>query len=235
MASPVTVAGRVFASKAALERHCREIISRHGDGEMMRQEDSVFFLSLILERHDRPDEKIIPSLEDSVVGIRVRHNSGYRLYGNCETNVNHLFVVYDGGHERDFSWKKCCSGFRPEAIATTAMRRAVWEQIAAYKKLRFLAGSVTSDSDGLPLDWPSAVVDHYPKTFAWLRDTFLAGESLTLASVATKSDQRHGVGVVMANDWLRERWVAYHDANRTLRLVSVKDNETSWRKEGAIR
>lgn len=233
MASSVTVRGKEFASKAALERYCRTIIERYGDGEVMRDEDGMFFLSLILERHDCPQDKIVPGLEDEIVGIRVRHNSGYRLYGASDTNVNHLFVAYAGGFERDFSWKKCCHGFKPEAVATGAMRRAVWEQIASYKKLRFLAGSVTSDASGEPLDWSSARVDHYPKTFAWLRDTFLASEPLALAAVATKSDPE--VGVAMADDGLRERWAAYHDAHKTLRLVSVRENETSWREEGAIR
>jgi hypothetical protein len=233
VASAVTVRGKEFASKAALERYCRTIIERYGDGEVMRDEDGMFFLSLILERHDCPQDKIIIGLEDEVIGVRVRHNSGYRLYGASETNVNHLFVAYAGGFERDFSWKKCCLGFRPEAVATGAMRRAVWEQVAAYKKLRFLAGSVTSDSSGEPLDWSSARVDHYPKTFAWMRDTFLTKEGLSLADVATKSDPE--VGVSMADDCLRERWAVYHDATKTLRLVSVRENETSWREEGAMR
>jgi len=233
MASSVTVRGNVFASKAALERYCRTVIGRYREGEVMRDEDGIFFLSLILERHDCPEDKIIVGLEDEIIGIRVRHNSGYRLYGAAETNVNHLFVAYAGGFERDFSWKKCCHGFKPEAVATAAMRRAVWEQVAAYKRLRFLAGSVTSDSSGEPLDWPSARVDHFPKTFAWLRDTFLAGESLALAGIATKSDP--AVGVAMADDGLLERWAAYHDAHKTLRLVSARENEISWREKGAIR
>ena len=233
VAASVTVRGKEFASKAALERYCRTVIARYGDGDVMRDEDGMFFLSLILERHECPQDKILPGLEDEVIGIRVRHGSGYRLYGASETNVNHLFVAYADGQERDFSWKKCCHGFKPEAVAGSAMRRAVWEQIAAYKKMRFLAGSVTSDASRQPLDWSSARVDHYPKTFAWLRDTFLAGESLTLGDVATKSDA--AVGVVMADDELRRRWAVYHDANKTLRLVSVRENETSWREEGAIR
>lgn len=229
----VTVQGRQFASKAALERHCRELIGRYGDGDLMRDEDGMFFISLILERHETPDEKILVGLEDEIVGIRVRHSSGYRLYGNCGTNVNHLFVAYASGDERDFSWKKCCQGFRPEAVATAAMRRAVFDQVAAYKKMRFLAGSVTSDASGVALDWSSARVDHYPRTFAWLRDSFLAGESIRLADVAVVSDSK--VGVAMADEWLRRRWALYHDANKTLRIVSVKENETSWREEGAIR
>jgi hypothetical protein len=233
--SPAIVRGQEFASKAALERHCREIISGYGGGELVKPAHAMFFLSLILERHDRPDDKILPGLEEQVIGIRVRHGDGYRFYGKSPTNVNHLFVAYENGMEIDFSWKKCCSGFKPEAVATSAMRRAVADQVCEYKRLRFLSagGSVTSDSSGEPLDWGSSRVDHYPKTFAFLRDSFLAGEGISLATVATRSDER--CGNAMADDALRERWASYHDKHKTLRLVSARENETSWREEGAIR
>lgn len=229
----VVVQGREFASKAALERYCRSVVQGYADGDIMREQDGMFFLSLILERHERPQDKIVFGMEDEVLGVRVRHGSGCEFYGKSGTNVNHAFVVYADGHERDFSWKKCCQGFKPEAVATSAMRRAVIGQVVAYKKMRFLAGSVTSDAGGGALDWPSARVDHYPRTFAWLRDSFLAAESITLADVATKSDER--AGVVMSDAAMRGRWEAYHDAHKTLRIVSVRENETSWREEGAIR
>jgi len=234
-AMEVFVMGVRFASAAALERHCREIIMGYAAGELMGSDHAIFFLSLILERHDAPHEKILPGLEDEIVGIRVRHNDGYKFYGSSKTNVNHLFVAYQGGLEIDFSWKKCCSGFKPEAVATAAMRRAVADQVIQYKRLRFVSsgGSVTSDGDGRALDWGSVCVDHYPNTFAFLRDSFLAKEGLRLVDVETKSDPK--CGVAMADDALRERWESYHDAHKTLRIVSVEENTKSWRDKGAIR
>lgn len=222
-----------FSSKAALERHCREIIQKYSGGDMMSPEDSMFFMSLILERHERPDEKIVPGLEDSLTGIVVRHSDGYAFYGKSPTNVNHLFVAYSSGYEVDFSWKKCCLGFKPEAVATSAMRRAVVDQVRSYKKLRYVRGPVTSDASGLPLAWSDATVDHYPLTFAAMRDAFLSGERIALGAVVVRSDPVCGVG--MADDELREKWASYHDVHKTLRLVSAKENETSWREQGAIR
>lgn len=235
MEKSIQVRGVTFGSKAALERHCRSIITKYGDGDMMSQDDAMFFLSLILERHERPQEKIVPGLESEIVGIVVRHDTAYEEFRGSSTNVNHLFVAYAGGAEVDFSWKKCCSGFNKEAVATSAMRRAVADQVASYKRLRFAtgAGSVTSDASGLPLAWEEAVVDHYPLTFAAIRDSFLVIEGVSLAEIQTKSDPR--CGVAMADGEQRERWASYHDARKTLRLVSVKENETSWREEGAIR
>jgi hypothetical protein len=233
--NPVIVAGETFASKAALERRCREMIGGYASGELVSSEHAMFLLSLIIERHDRPHEKILPGLEGEVIGIRVRHNDGYRFYGNSPTNVNHLFVAYENGMEIDFSWKKCCVGFKPEAIANSAMRRAIHGQVCEYKRLRFLSGSgsVTSDASGQPLTWGDSRVDHYPKTFAFLRDSFLEGAGVSLGDVQTRSDEQ--CGVAMQDEDLRDRWERYHDANKTLRLVSARENETSWREEGAIR
>lgn len=231
----LSVRGVAFQSKAALERHCREVIQKYRDGDMMSPEDSMFFVSLILERHERPDEKIVPGLEDALDGIVVRHAGGYAFYGNSPTNVNHLFVAYSSGHEIDFSWKKCCLGFKAEAVATSAMRRAVADQVWSYKRLRFVSGSgsVTSDASGTPLVWDEARVDHYPLTFAAMRDAFLSCEGVPLGDVKVKSDTV--CGVAMADEGLHDRWASYHDAHKTLRLVSVRENETSWREEGAIR
>jgi hypothetical protein len=233
--SPVVVGGQTFASKAALERRCREIVSGYEDGQMMSREHAMFLLDLILRRHDSPAEKIMPGLEGEISGIRVKHDSGYAFYGKSATNVNHTFVVYASGLEIDFSWKKCCAGFKPEAEATQAMRRAVADQVAQYKRLRYAngSGSVTSDVSGKPLAWGDARVDHWPKTFAYLRGCFLSAEGIALADVQTKSGPV--CGVAMADEALMQRWQAYHDAAKTLRLVSARENEISWREEGAIR
>jgi hypothetical protein len=231
----VFVRGIEFSSKTSLERHCRGLIKNYNAGDMMSPDDSMFFLSLILERHERPEEKIIAGLEDDVVGIRLRHADGYSFYGESPTNVNHLFVVYACGREVDFSWKKCCSGFKKAHVATSAMRRAIADQVWSYKRLRFAtgSGSVTSDASGSPLLWEDARVDHYPVTFAAIRDRFLEKEGVPLGEIATASDPK--CGAAMADAALRDRWASFHDVHKTLRLVSARENETSWREEGAIR
>jgi len=232
---PIEVGGEVFRSKAALERRCREIVSAYEDGVMASPKHTMFLLDLILCRHERPDEKILPGLEDELVGIKIRHSSGHAIYGRSPTNVNHTFICYAGGHEIDFSWKKCCLGWSRKAQATSAMRRAIADQVAQYKRWRYAsgAGSVTSDHSGEPLAWGDARVDHWPVTFAFLRDSFLEAVGISIDAVETKPDPV--CGVAMASDSLRMRWEAHHDAHKTLRLVSVRENEVSWREEGAIR
>ena len=233
--SPIVVGGEEFASKAAIERRCREIVSGYGDGEMATPEHGLFLIDLILKRHDRPEDKILAGLEDEVAGVKIRHHSGHAVYGKSSTNVNHTFVVYANGREIDFSWKKCCNGFSLAAIATQAMRRAVGDQVAQYKRWRYAAGSgsVTCDATGAPLPWGDARVDHWPVTFAFLRDSFLSREGSLLESIETASDPVCGVAI--ADHDLRSRWQSYHDTQKTLRLVVVRENELSWRKEGAIR
>jgi len=233
--SPVEIGGESFASATALQRRCREIVAGYADGEMASRDHAMFLLDLILKRHERPDEKILPGLEDEVAGIRIRHHSGHAIYGKSATNVNHTFVAYAGGLEIDFSWKKCCTGFSRAALANQAMRRAIGDQVAQYKRWRYASGSgsVTCDADGSPLPWGEARVDHWPVTFAYLRDSFLAREGVELEAIETVSDPV--CGVAMKDTGLRARWQAYHDAAKTLRLVSAKENGVSWRNQGAIR
>lgn len=233
--SPIQIGGEIFSTKAALERRCREIVSGYAEGQMASRDHAMFLLDLILRRHERPDEKILPGLEDELIGIKIRHSSGHAIYGKSATNVNHTFVCYSSGHEIDFSWKKCCNGFSRKALATQAMRRAIADQVAQYKRWRYASGSgsVTSDHSGKPLPWGEARVDHWPATFAFLRNSFLESAGIDIRAVETKSDPV--CGVAMSDESLRSRWQVYHDANKTLRLVSIRENEISWREEGAIR
>lgn len=220
----IVVAGVPFDSKAALERHCRELVSRCGDGEIM--EESGFMLNLLRQLHYAPWEKLLPGLEQQVVGVRVRHESavGKILYAI----KNHTFVAYDCGLEIDFSWVKCCRGFSVRSWGNEAMRRAVHKDIVAYKKLRFLKGSVVSDASGCPLTWGRCHVDHYPVTYAELRDAFLAKQEMTLDEVETANDPMGGS--VLADPTFEFLWVAYHQSNATLRLVTPEENQTSWKE-----
>jgi len=232
---PIEIGGESFASPAALERRCREIVSSYGEGCLASKSDAMFLLDLILKRHKEPHEKILPGLEDEVVGIRIRHNSGHAVYGKSRTNVNHTFVAYANGSEIDFSWKKCCTGFNQKALATQAMRRAVADQVAEYKRWRYASGSgsVTCDATGEPLPWGDSQVDHWPATFAYLRDSFLIWERISLDDIKCASDPV--CGVAMADAALRSRWAAWHSAHKTLRLVSADVNRISWRQGGAIK
>jgi hypothetical protein len=213
-----------FASKAALERHCREMVAACGDGEMMP--DSGFMLNMIRQMHHSPWEKILPGLEDQVVGVRVRHESAAGLI--CYAVKNHTFVAYASGLELDFSWVKCCKGFSVRSWGNEAMRRAVHKDILAYKKLRFRSGSVVSDASGAALTWERCQVDHYPVTYAELRDRFLAGRGMGLQQVGTSNDPMGGS--LLADEEFANSWVLFHQANATLRLVTPEENQTSWRE-----
>ncbi len=220
----LTVSGFRFASKAALERHCRDLVSACSDGELMP--DSGFMLNMLRQMHHSPWEKILPGLEDQVIGVRVRHESAAGLIRYAVKN--HTFVAYLSGIELDFSWVKCCRGFSVRSWANEAMRRAVHKDIVAYKKLRFLHGSVVSDASGTALTWDRCQVDHYPVTYAELRDRFLADRGVSLERVATLNDPMGGS--LLADDEFAKSWVLFHQANATLRLVTPGENQTSWKE-----
>lgn len=220
----VVVGGIEFASKAALERHCRGIISKCCDGELMPE--SEFMLNLIRERHCTPWEKIIPGLEDQIVGVRVRHESARALIDHGKQN--HTFVAYATGHEIDFSWPQCCKGFSVRSWSNAAMRKAIEPDVVAYKKMRFLSGSVTSDASGVPLTWDECAVDHYPVTYWELRDRFLSHKGIALDEVETVNAPRGGS--LLGDEEFSKEWVLFHKANAKLRLVTPEENKRSWKE-----
>jgi len=218
------VAGVQFSSKAALERHCRKTVEACSDGEIMP--DSAFMLNMLRQMHHSPWEKILPGLEDQVMGVRVRHESAAGLIRYAVKN--HTFVAYSTGMELDFSWVKCCRGFSVRSWSNEAMRRAVHKDIVAYKTLRFRHGGVVSDASGAALTWDRCQVDHFPVTYAELRDRFLAKIGVSLERVATLNDPMGGS--LLADEQFANAWVLFHQANATLRLVTPEENQTSWKE-----
>ena len=222
----IIVSGREFASKKALYEHVKSHVEQTEHGQITSE--SEFLLHMICERHENPDAKIVPGLESEIVGVRVRHKSckNHKIH----PGGNHTFVAYADGMEIDFSWVKCCHGrFGASEKARAAMRRAVHGEIVVYKKLRYLSGSVTSDASGVAVAWGESQVDHWPVTFQELRDWFLQDRGLDLEDIKVSDDPRGGH--VMADPELLKSWQLFHQNNSTLRLVTVDENKTSWRKE----
>ena len=204
---------------------------------MITRDDFQFLADLIIRRHKSPDEKFVPGRVEEVVGIRVRHESGAPQFGNARTNRNHCRIVYSCGEEIDFSWKSCCEGsFSAARDADHALRRSAEPQVREYKRRRFSAvgGMPTCDETGEPLTFQSCQVDHYPLTWVALRDRFLAAESLRLEDIKTVEVVPEG-GCRLADSELSGRFQRHHMASATLRLVSIKVNQRSWRDKEAIR
>jgi hypothetical protein len=220
-----------FSSKQFLEQYCRGIIQGYHDGEMMRDNDRSFFLSLIATRHHAPEQKIIPGKENDIVGIRVRHDSPY---GSTLIFQNQIFVVYRDGEEIDVSWRKCCSGFSPKSSLNSAMRRAVVDDTHGFKLARFATPPVHCEATGVLLEWKDAQVDHFPITFASLRDNFLLLDSGSVNYEAVPLSHDPRGGVIMRDEIQRTRWRQYHRAFSTLRIVTIEENRKSWRHKDAI-
>ncbi len=222
------VAGVEFASLKELAAYCRDAISATADGELIECGD--FMLNLIRQRHSMPDEKILPGLEDEVIGVRVRHESAKAVLRKAA--CNHTFVVYRGGLEISFSWVQCCTGFRKRSSwLTHGMRVAVDRDVRAYKRLRFASSSsLTSDISGKPITWDTCQVDHVrPLTFAKLRDDFLAGWPSPAERIPLKQDDLGGW--VLADEEFENAWVLYHQSHCHLRLVTPEENQKSWRSD----
>lgn len=219
-----------FDSKQSLYEHCRSIVAKYGDGELMRREDAEFFLMLVQERHRTPEHKLIPGLEHSIEGVVVRHESAARLLDRG--GKNHTVIRYASGDEVSFSWVKCCRGFSRMTDVNGAMRRAVFPQVIGFKKFRFVNGSVSCEETGEALQWDTAAVDHYPKTFASIRDDWLVESRIGTEGVCIERHPKGGS--YMVDEEQLKSWEQFHAAEAVLRLVTVEVNKTSWVKAKGV-
>ena len=228
--APVSVNGRTFPSKAALERHCRDIIEKYADGTFLIGGDELFMLRLVRERHCDPEAKLLSGKLDQIVGVKVFHESaGDRLHWGKKSGGNHLVIVYQDGTEIDFSWLKCCRGFDAAAEASAAMRKAIADQVLWFKAGKFVGcDTVACEVSGEPVGRDDCDVDHHPRLFSELRDQFCRSRGIELKDIAVGPDGRGGSSLSdgeLAYDWMR-----FHARNARFRIVKSSINRVCWRE-----
>lgn len=163
------------------------------------------FLTALLERHPDRGEK----MGRGIVGFLVEHNTG---------GGRRLSLQDGSGALVSFSWRKCVAGRRVTAGArmTAAMRAAVAADVGAVRR-------------GLPAlcacGQPASEVDHVPpKTFATIRDDFLASTEFKTNPIVDLSQ-----GGVDLERNVRLAWRFFHTIHATLKLVCRGCNQKSWR------
>jgi hypothetical protein len=213
-----------FATAGEAKEHVRGLVARYADGDTANEADSVFLRDL-LELHPRCEEKI---------GAGVR---SFKIDRNPEyTNTRTIFVVRADNSETDFSWPKCIDGETPERLKRAALRNAVADQIAAFKKEAFSRPPVMCPETGEELSWKYCHVDHAaPNTFDSLVDQWLLSENIVLDSVQISPSRDISFTRLLTDDGQRESWRAFHDQRKQLRLLSPHANlSIAKRKKGTV-
>lgn len=191
--------------KQAMAR-CHEIVDRTADYKSVTDEDFEFLLWL-LDRHPRASEKI----GDGVARLTVQP---------IAMGTRGFIIHRVDGSSTDFSYYKCISAPSDVAEVRKAMRRAVADQVIAFKRGVVEQGPLVCAVTGEPLTWDSAHVDHAPPVFLVLADQWaaLAGGYPAIHLSPSKDGE---IGRTLLNP---EPWQAFHQEQARLRIVSRLTN-----------
>jgi hypothetical protein len=202
-----TVAGQAFRTQRELQEHVRRILYACPLGGCLA-EPELAFMSAFFARHERADQKIGPG----IASIEVVPDS----FGGRRFQITRV-----DGTSTDISIEKCLRQSSPEARFRDTCRRAVAEQIIAFK---------VAQRPGLGAS-RELHVDHIPPlTFKRLVSAFIAARQIDVRSVTYVDDGDNYEGQRFADRSLERDWQEYHQRRAQLRVISAQQNLRTPRK-----
>jgi Protein of unknown function (DUF3223) len=215
MAKPVTIGIYSFKTKAAAKDFIRDTRDRYPqDGVRIQGSDEVFLHSL-LALHPEASDKI----GSGISHFTVETDPEFR-------RTRHFTIHRTDGSSTDFSFNACLDGKNERADRLESLRRAVEDQILAFRDSVFSSSSpVVCPIDGSILLPNGCHVDHeFPKTFLVLVEGWLTSSSLRIDQIEITPPQDNQVVTYMTCHDQRKSWSNYHQRNAALRVVSPRSN-----------
>lgn len=217
--------GTTWPTKKAVSDHVRGILANGPIGVPLTEHDA--FLRDFLQLHREAEAKVGVGIAHFEIELRnfMTQHRGFRI------------VRVDGSIDH-FGMHKCLhalygreSAIRQEVI--DACRRAVTQDIRYWRSQQ--PEIVVCPETGKLLDRDNTFrthVDHgWPDCFTPLVERFLEAEGLTFEAFPLLPDaEKVTFGPVIGNTQLLSRWIVFHNANATLRLV-----DTEWNRKAGDR
>lgn len=221
MAKPVTIGLYNFKTKTAAKIYIRDTRDRYPrDGVKIQQSDEVFLHSLLALHPDASDK----------IGSGISH---FTVETDPEFGKTRHFTIHrTDGSSTDFSFNACLDGRNERSDRLESLRRAVEDQVIAFRNSVFFAGiPVICPVDGSLLIPNASHVDHqFPTTFLVLVEGWLTRHSLRIDQIDITPPQDNQVVTYMTNHDQINSWTNYHRINASLRVVSPRSNLTSPKK-----
>jgi len=214
---PIMVGDRLFPNRAALFAHYSTIVQSYLHGQEVSPEHAAEFTALLISQHPDGDE-----ITSDVTGYRVIHE-----HSVFRRSKNHVEILRQSVEPCLVGWVKACRGFASVDWGRLGARSAIHGQIVEFRQSSLLRAPECAET-GVMLDEDTAVVDHWPITFAqlycaWLRERGLDSRKILVT-------HRPNTPVQMSDPALRTDWQDYHETHCTLRIVTRKVNSQSWRE-----
>ena len=209
----VTVGSLVFPSKKAAKEFFRTIRDAYSDSEPIGGEHEIYLHSLIA-CHPEAEDKI----GTGIAGFTVERDEEFRT-------TRHFVINRKNGTRTDFSFHACIDGRNIRRDILEALRRAVEDQIIAFRTRTFSKGSVRCPFLNEDLSSSDCHVDHIaPGTFIKLVEGWMLDTGFTFDSISITSPGDNQIVTRMTDTDQMHSWQEYHLQNAQLRIVSPLAN-----------
>lgn len=211
---PIYVNGEKFNTKTALRNRIRELRDRYADNVPLTKDDLEFMLDL-LKRHEDPDRKI----GCGVWYMYVKANPIFK-------NNRGFWLVRHDGSETDFSFEICLKQETKLHKFKNACRTAIANDILQYRNLFFMEHeNPFCELTGELLTKHVCHVDHKPPmTFDRIVEEFIATKKIDVESVNILSGEDGRIRNELADETLKNSFVAFHRCHAELRVISKFGN-----------
>lgn len=219
-AKPVMIGDRFYAKKSDAADACREVLYRYQVGDVVDDPEDEEFLHDLLDLHDDAAGKRGVGIDH----FEIRVND-YRQPG--------FYIVRTDGNWTDFSFTKCLTPVDHRHRVLTALRRAVVDQVLAFKN-----ASLSTEGTAVCAVTQEAItseeihIDHYDPDFNELAETYVRERGGWNAFEIAKGDGV--IGALLVDGEQEQAWADYHRANAKLQVTSKIAN-LSHRRKGVKR
>lgn len=205
-AKPVMIGTRFYAKKKDAADACREVLYRYPVGSIVDDPDDEEFLHDLLDLHESAVEK----RGAGITYFDVRANE-FRQPG--------FYIVRVDGSWTDFSFLKCLTPATHRQRVLTAFRRAVADQVLAFKNAAFSVGSTVACAvTSLRVSADEVHIDHFDPDFNDLALGYVLARGGWDAFAVERGDGV--IGARLADDEQELDWANYHQAHARLQVVS---------------
>lgn len=220
MAKALHVGSRQFPSQKAALAFFREIRDRNSDGVRIGSDDDLALRDL-LACHPEAKDKIGS-------GIAYFSIATDGLFGT----TRHFVVFRTDGSSTDFSFKMCIEGRNSNRDRMEALRRAVEDQIVAFRNRAFAGRpALVCPLSGIAVTLNNSHVDHGPPLgFHGLAGAWLSTEGLDLVELHISEPADNQIVTLLVDEAQRLSWQEFHRANATLRILSPRANLSDARR-----
>lgn len=215
MAKPVNIGLHSFKTKSAAKEYIRATRDRYPIDGIKIDSSDEHFLHDLFARHPEANDK----LGAGISHFTVETDPVFR-------KTRHFMVHRKDGTSTDFSFNACIDDSNERADRLESLRRAVKDQIVAFRDETFSSGlPLLCPLDGSLLSPTTSHIDHAsPKTFLILVQTWLRSEAMDIHEIQITPPQDNQVVANMTASDQIDSWTSFHRANATLRAVSPRSN-----------